>query len=111
MEDAHRRRRFLHLVWFDLRNAFESVPHQLLWFSMERLGLPTEMMQIFQDIYRGSSFRVKTKDSETKDIPQNRGVKQGCPLSAIIFNLALEGLLRGIASSPCRVTASLTRSS
>ena len=31
MEDARRKKGPLHLVWFDLRNAFRSVPHELLW--------------------------------------------------------------------------------
>ena len=43
VEDAWRR---LHLVWFDLRNAFGSVPHQLLWFSMRSIGLPDKMLSI-----------------------------------------------------------------
>ena len=33
-EDARRKRKFLHLVFFDLKNAFGSIPHQLLWFSL-----------------------------------------------------------------------------
>ena len=101
LEDARRRRRSLHLVWFDLRNAFGSIPHQLLWFTMERLGLPPEMINIFQDIYQGSSFKVSNEVGQTEDIPQNRGVKQGCPLSPLIFNLAIEGLLRGVATASC----------
>ena len=63
---------------------------------MERLGLPTEMINIFQDIHQGLSFKVSNDDRQTEDIPQNRGVKQGCPLSPLIFNLAVEGLLRRV---------------
>ena len=96
MEDARRRRKSLHLVWFDLKNAFGSVPHRLLWFSMESIGLPEDMMSIIKDIYEGSSFVVTSDTEATGEIPQERGVKQGCPLSPLLFNLALEGLLRGI---------------
>ena len=102
MEDARRRRKPIHLLWFDLKNAFGSVSHQLLWFAMERLGVPSEMVSIIQDIYEGSSFKVVGENSSTGDIPQGRGVKQGCPLSPLVFNLALEGLIRGIETSSAK---------
>ena len=100
MEDARRNKRPLHLVWFDLRNAFGSVPHRLLWFSMRSIGVPEEVVSILMDIYQGSSFQVQTAGGQTEEIPQDRGVKQGCPLSPLVFNLAVEGLIRGIESSP-----------
>ena len=99
MEDARRKQKTLHLVWFDLRNAFGSVLYQLLWFSMRSMALAEEMLTIFKDIYEGSSFMVLSDVGETKEIPQERGVKQGCPLSPLVFNLVLEGLLRGIKAS------------
>ena len=33
-------------------------------------------------------------------IPQARGVKQGCSLRPLIFNITIEGLLHGIMSCP-----------
>ena len=102
MEDARRSRRPLHLVWFDLRNAFGSVPHKLLWFSLRSIGVPDEVVSILMDIYEGFSFQVQTAGGLTGEIPQDRGVKQGCPLSPLLFNLAVEGLLRGIQVSSSR---------
>ena len=101
-ENARRKQKFLHLVFFDLKNAFWSIPHQPLWFSLKRLELQSEMMDIFRDVYQGSLFRVRSKDGLTDGIPQGRGVKQGCPLSALLFNLPIQGLLRGIESSSAR---------
>ena len=102
MEDARRRHRPLHLVWFDLRNAFGSIPHNLLWHSMRSLGAPEEVVSILMDIYQGSTYTVQTEEGATAAIPQERGVKQGCPISPLIFNLAIEGLIRGIQSSAAR---------
>ena len=102
MEDARRRHRPLHLVWFDLRNAFGSDPHDLIWHSMRKLGVPEEAVSILMDIYEGSTLTVQTAEGATDDIPQQRGVKQGCPISPLIFNLAIEGLIRGIQSSAAR---------
>ena len=102
MEDARCSKRPLHLVWFDLRNIFGSVPHKLLWFSLRSIGVPDEVVSILMDIYEGSSFQVQTAGGLTSEIPQDRGVKQGCPLSPLLFNLAVEGLLRGIQVSSSR---------
>ena len=101
MEDARRNHKSLYSVWFDLKNAFGSIPHDLLWFSMRQVGVPGEIIDVVRDIYQGSSFRVLSGDNNMTDsIPQVRGVKQGCPLSPLIFNIAIEGLLCGIMSCP-----------
>ena len=46
-----------------------------------------------------STFRVQTEGGMTGAIHQGQGVKQGCPLSPLLFNLAIEGLLRGIETT------------
>ena len=64
--------------------------------------MPDEVASILMDVYEGSSFKVRTAGGLTEEIPQERGVKQGCPISPLVFNLAIEGLIRGIESSSSR---------
>ena len=66
---------------------------------MERLGISGSVLQSVRDIYSNASFSVRTgRDSYTPPIPQRHGVKQGCPLSPILFNIVLEGLLKHLGS-------------
>ena len=86
LTDSRRRKRDLLLAWLDLRDAFGSVSHQLLLLMMSRLGLSGSILNVVEDIYSNSTVAVRTgKDSYTTPIPQRRGVKQGCPLSPILF--------------------------
>ena len=97
MTDSRRRRKDALFTWLDLRDAFGSVPHELMLLLMKRLGLAGT---VIRDIYSHSTIAVRTgRESYTPAIPQNRGVKQGCPLSPILFNIALEGLLKHLSTS------------
>lgn len=58
---------------------------------MERFGLSGTLLRVVQDIYSGDTITVRTgRDSYTTNNPQRHGVKQGCPLSPILFNIELE---------------------
>eukprot|EP00731_Ephydatia_muelleri_P013789 Em0007g1099a len=95
LNDSRRRRQNIVLAWLDLRDAFGSVSHDILLLMMSRLGLTGKTIDVVTDIYTDTTIAIKTgRDSYTPDIAQRRGVKQGCPLSPLVFNIALEGLLR-----------------
>ena len=101
LDHSRRSKRNIVAIWLDLRDAFGSISHELMLLMMATLGLCGNTLAIVADIYNDSTIAIKTgKDCYTSDIPQRRGVKQECPLSPLLFNLALEGLLRHLASCP-----------
>ena len=97
LDDSRRHKKACYIAWLDLRNAFGTVPHDSIIDMMKRLGAPPIFARIVAETYSGNSFQVRTADGLTPRISLNRGVKQGCPLSPILFNLVLEGMLRGLS--------------
>ena len=96
LEDARRRKKKIGVAWLDLENAFGSVPTEHLLGSMEELGLTGCTLEAVRDIYTGSTTRVKIGKVQTDVVECRRGVKQGCPLSPILFDLAMEQLVSGL---------------
>jgi hypothetical protein len=94
--DAKRHQKNLYLAWLDLKNAFGSVPHDVIWVTLEHLGVPDSVVQLVSNVYTNASTVINTPSGLTPTISLLSGVKQGCPLSPILFNLCIEIILRSI---------------
>ncbi|GFS75596.1 retrovirus-related Pol polyprotein from type-1 retrotransposable element R2 [Nephila pilipes] len=90
----------LSMAWLDLENAFGSVPHRFILEALGHAGVPSSTVAIISAIYTGSTSTIRTSAGWTGPIPMRAGVRQGCPLSAILFNLSLEQILRTGISAP-----------
>mmetsp|Transcript_19739 Transcript_19739/g.27532 ORF Transcript_19739/g.27532 Transcript_19739/m.27532 type:complete len:1293 (+) Transcript_19739:547-4425(+) len=94
VEDSHRWKKNLHILWYDLRNAFGSVPHALIDLMARQLQLPCYFCNILHDLYQHATLFIDAADEPTEMIEMCIGVKQGDPLSPLVFNLCMEPLLR-----------------
>ena len=105
VNDARRQPRPLSIAWLDIKNAFGSIPHSALLTTLTHMGFPADLVELIRNAYTDATTEVVTPLGKTPPIPIHSGVKQGCPLSAILFNLALELILRrckaAAAQLPC----------
>ncbi|XP_026462916.1 uncharacterized protein LOC113365616 [Ctenocephalides felis] len=97
IQDARRKQKQAAIAWLDLRNAFGAVPHAAIFNALEWTGLHADSIAVIRRLYRGSYTRVRGEHGATNEIPVRAGVKQGCPLSPIVFNITLEPLLHALA--------------
>ena len=66
-----------------------------LWTTMSSKGIPTYLITITQKIYTENTIRINADNGISEDsIVITQGVRQACPLSAVLFNLYLEEVIR-----------------
>lgn len=63
---------------------------------MQKLGFPDFIINLIKDIYKDSTITLEVRGERSNGIKLKKGVKQGCPLSPVLFNIALDALLNGI---------------
>ncbi|CAB4023929.1 Hypothetical predicted protein, partial [Paramuricea clavata] len=64
--------------------------------NLQHLGVPDELVSLITNAYTGATTSVRVGQETTDPIPIRAGVKQGCPLSAVLFNLCLELVIRSV---------------
>ena len=101
--DTRRTQKNVFVAWLDLRNAFGSVPHDAIFTTLTHMGFPPDLVNMIRNAYTNATTEIRTNTGITNAIPIHAGVKQGCPMSPVLFNLALELVLRKIkaASESC----------
>lgn len=79
----------------DISKAFDTVPHAALKPCLAKKGVPDPIVELIDEMYKNTKTTIKTKDGGV-EILIRRGVKQGDPLSPLLFNICLEPLLEEI---------------
>ncbi|DAZ94236.1 TPA: hypothetical protein N0F65_006052 [Lagenidium giganteum] len=80
IDHARRNRDSLCIVWYDLRNAFGSVPTDLIWQTMTAIGVPGMFIDRWRDIYHNSfNAIINAADGQSDPIRHQVGVYHGRP--------------------------------
>jgi hypothetical protein len=83
------------IAFIDLKKAFDTIPWNELFKTLEELGIDYRDRQLIYNIYKEQLAIIKVSDkSATAKI--GKGVKQGCPLSPKLFNIYVEQAINEI---------------
>src|SRR6218665_686543 len=99
IKEAQRRRRPLSLAFVDVAKAFDSVSHDTLRRALRRLGVPEPLVDYVGYMYGHSSTVLVVNGRRSAPIVCGRGVRQGDPLSAILFNCVMDEVIAGLSKS------------
>jgi hypothetical protein len=90
----------LFILAYDQSKAFDSVQSYTIKASLERFNLPASFIEYALSNLENASSCFKTFFGPTKDIPVRTSVRQGDPLSPLIYIFITDALHEGLHTSP-----------
>ena len=85
-------------AFVDLKKAYDSVQHPLLWASLQRKGVHGKMLAAIQSLYDGGTMSMKISGKSGATGTAQVGVRQGCPLSPTLFGIFFDDLYSQLQS-------------
>ena len=89
-------------AFLDMSRAFERVNHQLLINKLSCKGLPENIVNFFEFIFKNTSVSVYFKGSNSIPWMSRRGVRQGGVTSAYLFCIYIDDILTEISKLPSK---------
>ena len=86
-----------YVCFVDFEKAFDKVWRLGLLFKMRSIGIKGKFYEIIKNIYTNTSACIKSNFNLSESFTTDLGVKQGEPMSPILFNIYLNDLSDKIA--------------
>jgi len=82
------------MLFVDYEKAFDRVEHPKLMQLLRNLDIYQKDIRCIENLYWYQTPQIRLNNELSDDIEIRRGVRQGCVLSPLLFNLYSEGLFR-----------------
>ena len=76
----------------DAEKAFDKIQHPFMIKSLQKMGTEGTYLNIVKVIYDKPTANIILNNEKLKAFSLRSGIRQGCPLSPILFNIVLEVL-------------------
>lgn len=80
------------IIALDQEKAYDKVMHDYIWKVLDAFHLPETFTKTIKNLYAEANTVVMVNGERSSPFKVTRGVRQGCPLSCLIFDLAIEPL-------------------
>ena len=78
------------IISIDFKKAFDSLEHNFLYKVLEKFNFGNELITWVQMAYKCPQFRVTNNGWISGKHKMERGIRQGCPLSSLLFIICTE---------------------
>ena len=84
----------VYICFVDYEKAFDRVDWKKLMRALRRIGVDWRDRRLIGNLYMGQQVRIRIEGEYSEPGKIGRGVRQGCPLSPILFNIYIEEVTR-----------------
>jgi hypothetical protein len=95
---CHQDRSHIYSCFVDFKKAFDSVPRDILLKKLLSAGISGKFFNIIRYIYTTDKACIKLGNTQSDFFQLSLGVRQGCILSPLLFNIFLSDLARKFES-------------
>ena len=78
------------------KKAFDKIQHPFMTKTLQKMGIEGTYLNIVMAIYDEPTANIILNGEKLKAFPLRSGIRQGCPLSPLLFNTDLEVLAMAI---------------
>ena len=89
------------IISIDQEKAFDRIEWRYMYAMMEKMGIPFVLQEWVHIFYSNPMFSVNVNNFLTEPCAVTRGIRQGCPLSPLLYTICAEGLANLIRTSQC----------
>ena len=93
IDQAKHRGHPLYAAFIDLQKAYDSVCRPLLFRKMVICGLGPKFCKLVENTYAQTSAQIKVGSTLGRPFTSNVGLRQGDPLSPLLFNLFIADII------------------
>ena len=77
----------IELSFHDIEKAYPRVCRGALWDLLFKWGCDPSLLRVIQMLHGGTSYRVRVHGGTSKVFVLERGLREGCPSSPVLFNI------------------------
>ena len=96
-EYCHKRGLKIYSCFVDFSKAFDSIPRDRMFQKLLDIGITGKFYDLIKFIYEGDQLCIKIDDAVTPSIKTMMGVRQGCVLSPLLFNIFMADFPRNLS--------------
>jgi hypothetical protein len=74
-------------TFIDLKKAYDSVPREAMWIALAKLGVSEETIRLIKSFHQDMRARIRLEGETLEDFHVQNGLRQGCCMSPVFFNL------------------------
>ena len=96
----------LNAIFIDQEKAFDRVNRDVLWETLEIYCIKGQLLGSIRALYKKCQCVVRTSDGITDAFETKTGVRQGCVLSPLLFNIYIDRIIKEAKRAESNITDS-----